>query len=104
MIRRIVKMTFRPDTCTDFLNLFNDSKDRIRQFPGCQHLELWRNSDPDYIFMTYSWWESEADLEAYRQSELFRRTWTQTKALFAARPEAWSLHLENLVEPDKPNP
>lgn len=100
MIRRIVKMTFRPEACTEFLDIFHSSKEQIRQFPGCRHLELWRNTDPDHVFMTYSWWERPSDLEAYRQSELFRQTWSRTKALFADRPEAWSLHLESQVNPN----
>jgi heme-degrading monooxygenase HmoA len=41
--------------------------------------------------MTYSLWESTDALEAYRQSELFRTTWSATKLLFAERAVAFSM-------------
>jgi (4S)-4-hydroxy-5-phosphonooxypentane-2,3-dione isomerase len=31
-------------------------------------------------------------LNAYRESELFKFIWPRTKALFNAKPEAWTLH------------
>jgi heme-degrading monooxygenase HmoA len=40
---------------------------------------------------TVSIWESEDDLNAYRNSELFENTWAKTKVLFNDKPEAWSL-------------
>lgn len=95
MIRRIVKMTFEPNACARFLEVFENSKEKIRAFPGCRHLELWRAKAPNNLFMTYSHWDSEAALEDYRHSDLFKTTWAKTKPLFADRPEAWSLDLES---------
>jgi hypothetical protein len=92
MIRRLVKMTFQPDKTEDFIAIFEASKLKIRGMAGCQHLELWRR---EHIFFTYSIWESEEALNNYRQSELFKDTWSRTKALFAAKPEAWSLELQS---------
>ena len=46
-------------------------------------------------FFTYSYWDSENDLNNYRKSELFNEVWTFTKKLFNAKPEAWSV--EKLV-------
>ena len=89
-------MTFQPDKCEDFLAIFESSKDRIRAFEGCHHLELWRGRHPDNVFMTYSHWSDEEALEAYRQSPLFAATWARTKALFADRPQAWSLDLTSV--------
>ena len=87
-------MTFEPTACPHFMEIFEASKDKIRTFPGCQHLELWRCKAPNQnIFMTHSHWDSEEALEAYRHSELFRTTWAKTKPLFTDRPEAWSLEL-----------
>lgn len=91
MIKRVVKMTFQPEQVPAFLAVFEESKFQIRQFPGCQHLELWRDEAQPAILFTYSWWTSPAHLEAYRQSELFQRTWAKTKVLFAGKPEAWSI-------------
>jgi quinol monooxygenase YgiN len=93
MIKRIVKLTFEPDKTDDFLAIFKESKAQIRAFPGCQHLELWRDQKAPGVFFTYSFWVDEAALEQYRHSTLFRTTWEKTKALFAERPAAWSVRL-----------
>lgn len=91
MIIRIVKMTFDPQKVNDFIKVFDESKERIRNFEGCSHLRLLNDINSANIFFTYSYWESEAHLDAYRHSELFQTTWTRTKILFAAKAEAWSV-------------
>lgn len=90
MIKRIVKLTFQEDKLDSFQTIFEESRQKIRQFPGCHHLELWASKNPGNIFFTYSLWESEDALENYRKSELFTETWSRTKVLFADKPEAWS--------------
>jgi heme-degrading monooxygenase HmoA len=47
------------------------------------------------VLFTFSIWDSEAALENYRQSDLFRDTWAKTKALFAEKAEAWSMVMMN---------
>ena len=91
MIVRIVKMTFIEDKTGDFELIFKESKDFIRNFPGCQHVELLRHAEDPRIYFTYSHWDDLAALEQYRQSELFAGVWKRTKALFAAKAEAHSL-------------
>lgn len=92
MIKRIVKMTFRPEGRAPFVEeVFEQSKALIRAFPGCRHMELLQHTaDPNVLF-TFSIWDDEASLERYRQSELFQSTWAKTKALFAEKAEAWSV-------------
>lgn len=97
MIVRIVKMTFMPEYVFQFLNLFEERKQLIRNMPGCHHLELLQEKKEGCIFFTYSYWESEKDLDYYRHSELFKDTWQKTRALFEKKAEAWSLNqLHNL--------
>lgn len=91
MIVRIVKMTFREEEIEAFTALFEERKALIRGFEGCLHLELWQDAHQPNVFCTYSHWESEAYLDKYRFSELFKETWKLTKALFAEKPEATSL-------------
>ncbi len=93
MMRRIVRMVFRPEAVDAFLQIFDESKERIRAFPGCLHLELWRDRSRPEVCFTYSIWTGPEALEAYRHSDLFRTTWARTKVLFADRPRAWSLDL-----------
>lgn len=98
MMRRIVRMTFRPEAVDAFLQIFEESKDQIRAFPGCLHLELWRDRSRPEVYFTYSLWSGPDALEAYRHSDLFRKTWARTKVLFAERPQAWSLDLVQMPE------
>lgn len=90
MINRIVIMTFRPDCVADFIQIFDESKDKIRAFRGCCGLKLLQTSDKPNQLSTYSLWESEDALNAYRHSPLFVTTWAKTKALFSDKPIAFS--------------
>ncbi len=96
MLIRIVKMTFAPEHIETFKSLFERQKTKIRAAEGCLRLELLQDKDSPEKFFTYSWWEGPQNLENYRNSELFISTWAETKILFAAKPEAWSL--DRLVE------
>ena len=92
-IERIVKMTFRTDAIDEFLEHFQSIKEKIRNFPGCNGLKLIRSVDKDNILFTYSSWNAAEDLENYRNSELFKETWSYVKQLFEARAEAWSTEI-----------
>lgn len=91
MIKRVVKLTFREEEIETFLKNFNRNKVKIRGFEGCHHLELWRDIRQPNIFFTYSFWENEDKLNAYRHSELFKNVWSATKILFSDKPQAWSI-------------
>ena len=91
MFVRIVKMGFDPLKIEEFLSDFETVKHKIRAFEGCEFLELYRDKHNTNIFFTYSYWNTEADLENYRHSDLFKGVWAKTKPLFNAKPEAWSV-------------
>ncbi|WP_242917028.1 putative quinol monooxygenase [Pontibacter liquoris] len=91
MIVRIVRMTFQEDKTAAFLEIFRNSKDRIRAFEGCHHVELLQDINEPNVYSTYSLWDTEEHLNQYRGSELFGQVWPATKTLFAAPPQAWSL-------------
>ena len=90
MIHRIVTMTFREDEIDSFLEVFDASKIHLRNFLGCLGLTLLQTTDKPFQMSTFSIWENEAALDAYRHSELFRSTWAKTKILFAEKPVAFS--------------
>ncbi len=94
MIVRIVKMTFEASKVEDFKKMFEEKKEHIRGFEGCQRLELLRDSSDSNIFFTYSFWNNAENLKSYRHSNLFKETWKFTKSLFSDKPEAWSLKQE----------
>ncbi len=91
MITRLVKMTFKEAHVEDFRNYFPDIVDRIRNREGCQHVELMHDIKDRRIFFTYSKWDSEENLNAYRNSELFGQVWPKVKKWFDDKPEAWSV-------------
>ena len=84
-------MEFEEHLVEDFLKIFAASRDKIRSFPGCTHLQLLQGEGDRCVFFTYSHWDAEDHLEAYRNSELFRTVWRNTRKLFRAAPNAWSL-------------
>lgn len=84
-------MSFQKDKVTAFLDNFHEVKEHIRNFPGNRFLELYRDKQDPSIFFTYSYWDSEEDLENYRKSELFEGVWTYTKQFFNDKPQAWSV-------------
>lgn len=91
MFTRIVKMEFKKENVREFLVNFEKVKEKIRNFPGCSFLELYRDKNNEAIFFTYSRWNEEVDLENYRNSSLFKEVWSQTKPLFGSRAQAWSV-------------
>lgn len=91
MIIRIVKMNFIPEKVNEFLEIFDESKELIRNMPGCSHLELLNDVNEKNVFFTYSYWSSENELNNYRNSEVFAKVWAKTKILFIAKAEAWSV-------------
>ena len=84
-------MEFREEEIDAFLTNFEQTKRKIRSFPGCLYLKLYRDMNDSTIFFTYSKWEKESDLENYRTSELFREVWAITKPKFRSKAQAWSV-------------
>ena len=91
MFTRIVKMEFESENVPTFLANFENINSKIRKFPGCLFLELYRDKNEEATFFTYSRWNNETDLENYRKSELFKKVWATTKPLFRSKAQAWSV-------------
>ncbi len=91
MIIRIVKMQFKSHHIETFKHLFSNNHHRIEAVDGCFKVDLLQDVANQSIFFTYSHWDDLDALERYRHSELFNGIWSQTKRLFDAAPEAWSV-------------
>lgn len=98
MITRIVRMEFKPEHVEDFLRQFDRVRHKISNYPGVRRLELHRDTGHASVFYTYSEWDSEAALETYRQSELFKGAWGEVKPWFGGKPMAFSLQPETARE------
>ncbi|HQV78541.1 MAG TPA: antibiotic biosynthesis monooxygenase [Chitinophagales bacterium] len=90
MIVRIVKLTMREEEVDTFKNYFNTVCETIRSQPGCHLLQAWQDIHHPNIFFTYSLWDSEQDLDTYRNSDFFAIFWKTVKAWFGAKAEVWS--------------
>lgn len=88
-------MTFREDAISQFLNLFEEVRWRIRAQPGCHSVTLLQDVRDPRIMFTYSIWDDESALSDYRQTPLFVETWKRTKSLFSEKAQAWSAELIN---------
>jgi quinol monooxygenase YgiN len=97
MIIRIVKMEFEESKVSDFLKTFSASSETIRAFSGCSHVALLRDEADSCVFFTYSHWDSEDHLNAYRESDFFKTVWSGTKKLFRCAPQAWSLKDQSMA-------
>ena len=64
---------------------------------GCRYLSLHQDYHQEHVFYTISKWDSQQDLDLYRDSELFATTWAATKQLFNDRPSAYSLVEQQIV-------
>lgn len=51
------------------------------------------DENPNIVF-TYSEWDSEEDLDNYRNSEAFRGYWPKIKGLLDKKTEVWNLSLQ----------
>jgi heme oxygenase (mycobilin-producing) len=96
MIIRIVRMHFTEAGIEEFLEIFNRHKEAIRNFPGCEHLQLLKDAEDDCCYTTLSHWNEPQSLENYRKSELFGKVWGRVKTLFSERTQAFSL--EKFIE------
>ena len=85
-------MKLLPGTEGHFTDIFNRIKNEIRSQSGCLSLELLRSSDTsENCIWTISLWKSIDDLETYRASALFRKTWSEVKPFFSGKAQAWTL-------------
>lgn len=92
MLIRIVKLTIHPDKIDEFKSIYEANMMLIKGMEGCEKLELLQEKGRySNVVMTYSYWQSEDNLTAYRDSELFLKIWKTVKPLFCAKPEAWSM-------------
>jgi heme-degrading monooxygenase HmoA len=90
-ITRIVKLTFNEAHIQDFLSFFDTINTQVSRFPGCRGMRLLRDIHRPNIVFTYSYWDSEEALNAYRDSELFGKVWPAIKPWFGGKAEAWTV-------------
>ena len=90
MVIRIVELSIQKDKLPFAQKYLAEVAPKVRNSPGCTHLRILMDlHNPGHI-TTYSHWNTEADLNAYRKSDIFNNFWSQIKPLFEAPARAWS--------------
>ena len=75
MFVRIVKLIIKTEEISSFKTMFDEKKSLIRNFPGCQFLELYQ--------------DKKKGLSSPTAAET---VWAETKLKFNGKPEAWSVN------------
>lgn len=90
MLHRIVRLVFDEESKSTFTDIFYRKQASIQAMEGCISVDLMNDERDENALATYSLWEDEKYLEAYRHSELFLTTWEEVKPLFRGKAKAWS--------------
>lgn len=88
MITRFVKLHFNEDFCNQFEKNFPYTKQKVESHKGCIEVKLFKAENNTYF--TISKWERELDLNNYRESDFFKKTWSNFKANFSSKAFAWT--------------
>lgn len=90
MIIRIVELKINPENLDRARQLLAAVAPKVRGMQGCSHLHILTDIRQSNHITTYSYWDKEEDLNAYRHSEVFKSFWGEIKPLFALPARAWS--------------
>ena len=90
MIARFVDLQIKPEHLDRAKVLLEEVAPKVRAMKGCNFLEILTDIHQIGHFTTYSYWDSEDDLNQYRDSETFKSFWDEIKPLFEQSARAWS--------------
>ncbi len=96
MIVRVVRLGLKDNYVKAFRSHFSSIKETIVSSKGCFHVSLFEDQDQKNILYTYSIWQSESDLNLYRESSFFKQTWQKVKPMFAHKAQAHSFLVNSL--------
>jgi hypothetical protein len=84
-------MQIKDTEIENFVSLVKTIRNKILSSEGCTQVNILEDKQNPSTFFSYSLWNSEQDLENYRNSELFKGVWSEAKALFSEPAQAWSV-------------
>ncbi len=90
MVSRLVELQLKAENIDKAKILLSDIAPQVKAMPGCSHLEILMDLHDRCHITTYSHWDSEADLDTYRQTDTFKNFWAEVKPMFAKPAKAWS--------------
>lgn len=93
MLVRIVQLDIQLEHTKHFLELYSTHQEMIRGREGCISLQLLQSDEYPNHMATLSHWSGEDALNHYRNSDFFRKLWSEVKPLFASKAKAFSYHV-----------
>jgi heme-degrading monooxygenase HmoA len=75
----------------EFEKIFARTHNSLVKVKGCSELKLIKDEEDPNTYVTTSVWDSIDDLDAYRNSDLFKVLWEEIKPLFNGSPEAHTM-------------
>ena len=98
MLVRIVKMIFREDAIETFQQLFESRKELIRNFEGCNHLELWQDKTIRLYFLLTAFGKMKRHLTCIATLIFLMIPGYKPNNYLPAKPEAWSVNQKVVLQ------
>lgn len=94
MVIRLVNLRVAADKQAELADVLTTSHPQVRAVPGCQGIHILQDvTDPTH-YVTWSAWDSAADLEAYRTSAVYAAVWPRIRACLAERATAQTFEVQ----------
>lgn len=91
-IARLSRLIEHPEESGSILESFDRYTDRFtRQQPGCRSVEYFHQQEPTNHYWILSWWETEADLQAFLSSDTMELIRKEVRPKLYERSEHWNL-------------
>lgn len=88
MVVRFVSLRATPERQAELAEVVTTSAPVVRAVPGCRGLTILQDINDPLHYLTWSLWDSAADLEAYRRSAVYGQVWPRIRACLAERAHA----------------
>lgn len=88
MVVRFVSLRAHPDRQAELAEVVTSSAPTVRAVPGCRGLTILQDIHDPLHFLTWSQWDSPADLDAYRRGPVYGQVWPRIRACLAERAHA----------------
>lgn len=83
-----VQVKIKPEKRSKFLEIARQEAEQARTLQGCIRYEWMGDVNGDDTFTVYEEWETQADFDAYKQSDYFKQLNNVFAALVAAAPDS----------------
>ncbi len=87
VIRVAVKI--KPEEAANFVNHIQQEMIEVKQqFTGCERFNLYRDIADENTFLLYEEWQSQANFEAYKNSDYFKQNGQKLFPMMVEPPDS----------------